>query len=79
MRLLLVHVLARVAGQLLADLEWNIGIGHRRIEAVSDRLRARLVTCWSSDGSACRPQAGEAEDRLRSRLSGAGCASRVLN
>jgi len=28
-----VHVLARVAGQLLTDLERNIGIGHRRIEA----------------------------------------------
>jgi hypothetical protein len=42
MRLLLVHVLARMAGQLLADLEWNIGIGHRRIEAVSGRLRASL-------------------------------------
>ena len=38
MRVVLVHVFARMAGQLLADLERNVGIGHRRIEAVSERM-----------------------------------------
>jgi hypothetical protein len=35
MRVVLVHVFTRVAGQLLTDLERNVGSGHRRIEAVS--------------------------------------------
>jgi len=38
MRVVLVHVLARMAGQLLADLEGNVCIGHRRIEAVAERM-----------------------------------------
>ena len=37
-RVMLVHVLAPMAGQLLADLKRNVGIGHRRIEAVSERM-----------------------------------------
>ena len=38
MRVVLVHVLARMAGQLLADFKRNVGIGHRRIEAVSEQM-----------------------------------------
>ena len=38
MSVVLVHVLARMASQLLTDLQRNVGVGHRRIEAVSERL-----------------------------------------
>ena len=38
MRVVLVHVLAGVPGQLLVDLGQNFRIGHRRIEGVSQRM-----------------------------------------
>ena len=39
MSVMLVRVLARMASQLLPDLKRNVGIGHRRIEAVSERMK----------------------------------------
>ncbi len=41
MRIVLVHVLARVTGQLLADLERDVGVGHRRVKAVPERMERR--------------------------------------
>jgi hypothetical protein len=54
MRVLLVHVLARMAGQLLADLERNIGIGHGRIEKKShifSHMYALVFGCLQSSFS----------------------------
>ena len=38
MRIVLVHVLACVTSQLLTDLERNVGVSHRRVEAVPQRM-----------------------------------------
>jgi hypothetical protein len=47
MRIALFHVLARVIGQFLTDLERNVGVGHRRVEAVSERMELQPPPlCW---------------------------------
>ena len=55
MRVVLVHVLARMAGQLLADLKRNVGIGHRRIEAVS---RKRIDKMRRNENENCKAAVG---------------------